>query len=504
MANVNKNIIKLNLLGKPFFCSSIVFTFVLLTISTLLIFSCKEKKEETTEKVVVQQKPNIIFILADDLGYGDLGVYGQKQILTPHLDKMAANGIRFTNHYSGSTVCAPSRSTLMTGFHTGNAYVRGNNDISITDSILVVPELLKPAGYRTGLIGKWGLGEVGTEGIPTKQGFDFFFGFLNQIRAHNYYPDYIWKNEDKFHLENKIRITRKEGYYANGIGSVSTNKKQYIQDLFLKEALGFIEREKEEPFFLYYAITPPHANNEGWMNDSHGMEVPGGLTPDYGPYDEKDWPESAKGYAQMVSILDSDVGAILKKLEDLGLDENTLVIFASDNGTHAEGDNDPTFFDSNGPLKGIKRDLYEGGIRTPMIAYWPSKIQPGRVSNHISAFWDFMPTACELAGIETPENLDGISYLPELLGKPQPKHDVLYWEFHERDGKQAIRKGKWKGVRVNFQADEHSPLELYDLENDLGETNDLATKYPEIVNELNQLLSKERTRSKFFRFQWEK
>lgn len=476
----------------------------LFILSLLFVFSCKEKKQETLGKVKLQEKPNIIFILADDLGYGDLGVYGQQQIKTPNLDAMAAKGMRFTDHYSGSTVCAPSRSTLMTGYHTGHAFVRGNNDISITDSIVVVPELLKPAGYRTGLVGKWGLGEVGTDGIPTKQGFDFFFGFLNQIRAHNYYPDYVWKNEEKYLLENEVRITQKEGYYADGLGSVSTNKNQYVQDLFLEEALGFIEREKENPFFLYYAVTPPHANNEGWMNKGHGMEVPGGLSPDYGIYAEKDWPESAKGYAQMVSILDSDVGAILNKLKALGIEENTLVIFASDNGVHAEGDNDPAFFDSNGPLKGIKRDLYEGGIRTPMIAYWPSKIEPGKVSDHVSAFWDFMPTACELAGVSIPKNIDGISYVPELLGKPQPKHELLYWEFHERDGKQAIRKEKWKGVRVNFHADTNAPLELYDLENDLGEKINLAKRHPEIVKELNQLLKEERTPSEFFKFQWEK
>ncbi len=465
---------------------------------SFILTSCKKQVVETPKK------PNIIFILADDLGYGDLGVYGSKHIKTPHLDKMAANGIRFTNHYSGSTVCAPSRSTLMTGMHTGNTYIRGNNDLSITDSVVVVPELLKPAGYSTGLIGKWGLGEADTEGIARKQGFDFFFGFLNQIRAHNYYPDYVWKNDEKFLLENEVKICDKEGYYANGIGSVSTNKKQYIQDLFLEEALGFIDREKENPFFLYYAVTPPHANNEGWMNNSHGMEVPGGLTPDYGQYRDKDWPESAKGYAQMVSILDSDVGAILRKLKDLNLDENTLVIFASDNGTHAEGGNDPEFLNSNGALRGIKRDLYDGGIKTPMIAYWPNKIKAGQVSDHISAFWDFMPTVCDVVDIETPEGLDGISYLPELLGKEQPKHEYLYWEFHERDGKQAIRKGKWKAIRVNFLKDKNAPLELYDLENDISERHNVANEHPEFIEELELELEKARTPSPFFKFEWEK
>lgn len=478
------------------------YSFCLIPI--ILMLSCKEQKGAPHTLGDVPVKPNIIYILADDLGYGDLGVYGSEHIKTPNLDAMAAKGMRFTQHYSGSTVCAPSRSTLMTGLHTGHAYVRGNNDISITDSIVTIAELLKPAGYTSGLIGKWGLGEKDTEGVPNQQGFDYFFGFLNQIRAHNYYPDYLWKNDEKYPLENEVKITDKEGYYAHGIGSVSTNKKQYVQDLFLEQALSFINREKENPFFLYYAVTPPHANNEGWMNNAHGMEVPGGLTPDYGEYANKDWPDAAKGYAQMVSILDSDVGAILRQLEALGLDENTLIVFASDNGTHAEGGNDPEFLDSNGPLRGMKRDLYEGGIRTPMIAYWPTKINAGSVSDHISAFWDFMPTACAIAGTKIPEGLDGISFLPELLGNEQPKHESLYWEFHERDGKQAIRKGKWKGVRNNLQADEHAPLELYDLENDISETKNVAAAHPDIVQELLETLKKERTPSDFFRFEWEK
>lgn len=462
----------------------------------LVLIGCKTEKAS-------ENKTNIIFILVDDLGYGDLGCYGSQFIQTPNLDRMAENGIRFTQHYSGSTVCAPSRSTLMTGMHTGHTYIRGNGDISLTDSIVVLPELLKSAGYRTGLIGKWGLGEEKTEGMPTKQGFDFFFGFLNQIRAHNYYPDYVWKNEEKVFLSNEVKICDKEDYYAYNIGSVSTNKAEYIPDNFLSEALEFIEREKEKPFFLYYAITLPHANNEGWMNEAHGMEVPGGLTPDYGQYDGKDWPESVKGYARMVSIMDDHVGRINEKLSELGIGENTLVLFASDNGTHAEGDYDPTVLDSNGQLRGIKRDLYEGGIRTPFIACWPGKIPPGKVSNHISAFWDLMPTACDIAGIQTPDYTNGISYLPELLGNEQPRHNYLYWEFHERDGKQAIRKDDWKAVRNGLHANRGAPVELYDLSKDISEKNDVASLNPEIVEEIKQLFAEARSPSPHFRFDWE-
>ncbi|MCX5637924.1 MAG: arylsulfatase, partial [Planctomycetota bacterium] len=415
-----------------------------------------------------QSRPNIIFILADDLGYGDLGCYGQKEIATPNIDRLAAEGIRFTDHYAGSTVCAPSRCCLMTGLHTGHCWIRGNALIPLRPSDVTVAELLKQAGYTTGIIGKWGLGETGTTGIPNKKGFDYWFGYLNQRHAHNYYPEFLWRNEESISIEgNKLPKPEPGGW------GESASKVTYSPDLFTKEALSFVEqnsdfakasdfacatpdkspdkkdptslklRRTSRPFFLYLAYTIPHANNEAGQN---GMEVPS-----LGQYADKNWPPPQKGHAAMITRMDGDIGKLMAKLKKLGLDENTLVMFSSDNGPHKEGGGDPAFNKSSGPLRGYKRDLYEGGIRVPMLARWPSKIKAGSVSNHVSAFWDFLPTCCELAGVNTPETIDGISILPTLLGQPdkQKKHEFLYWEFHEQGKKQAVRMGDWKGVRLN-------------------------------------------------------
>jgi len=464
----------------------------LLMIQALLIFAVCACSNSSEEKQA-EQKPNIIYILADDLGYGDLGCYGQTEIKTPNLDNMAESGIRFTQHYAGSTVCAPSRCCLMTGLHTGHSKVRGNANVPINENDTTIASLLENAGYKTGLIGKWGLGEEGSSGVPNKNGFDFFYGYLNQIRAHNFYPDYLWLNDEKVPLDNKIVVADKG--YAKGIGTASTNKEEYSHDLFTSEALQFIERSHESPFFLYLAYTIPHANNEHWLVSEHGMEVP-----DYGQYAEKDWPEAQKGLAAMISRMDSDIGKINNKLKELSIDKNTLIIFSSDNGPHSEGMNDPDFFDSNGQLRGQKRDLYEGGIRVPMIANWPGTISPGQVSSHQSAFWDFLPTACEVAGIKPPENIDGISFLPELLGEPQTQHDNLYWEFHEQGGKQALRKGNWKLVIRNLVNDLEPVTELYTLSDDISEENDLAGEHPEIVKQLSDIMRKERVPSKDFPF----
>ncbi len=453
------------------------------------LISCQNKKE--SGKAELNEKPNIIYILADDLGYGDVGCYGQTEIKTPNLDKMAAEGMMFTQHYSGSTVCAPSRCVLMTGLHTGHAKVRGNANVPLDETDITVAELLKSAGYKTGLIGKWGLGESGSSGIPNKQGFDYFFGYLNQIRAHNFYPDYLWRNTTKVPLDNEI-VVAQEGY-SKGIGSASTNKNAYSHDLFTAHALEFVEKSADTAFFLYLAYTIPHANNEHWLIDEHGMEVP-----DYGLYESKDWPDKQKGLAAMITRMDSDIGKIKMKLEELDITKNTLVIFTSDNGPHAEGENDPEFFNSNGKFRGIKRDLYEGGIRVPMIAYWPETIEPGQTSDHISTFWDFLPTACDLAGVKAPKNIDGISFLPELLGKEQAKHDNLYWEFTEQGGKQAVRKGKWKLVKLNIFNPDKTRVELYNLENDPSEQNDVSEQHPDVMNEMTKLLETERTESKEF------
>lgn len=430
-----------------------------------------------------QQSPNIIFILADDLGYGDLGSYGQQEIATPNLDRMAAGGMQFTRYYSGSTVCAPSRCVLMTGLHTGNCRIRGNGTIPLQDDDVTVAEKLKEAGYTTGVIGKWGLGEAGSEGVPNKQGFDYFFGYLNQIRAHNYYPDYLWKNDEEYPLDNEIEIVQET--YAKGVGSYATKKVQYAHDLFAEEALQFVDQHQDEPFFLYLALTIPHANNESHLNGEHGMEVP-----DYGQYVDRDWPEVEKGAAAMITRMDRDIGRLMDILEEKGIANNTIIFFTSDNGPHAEGDHDPDFFNSNGPLRGIKRDLYEGGIRVPMIAYWPGTIAAGGVSDHLSAFWDFMPTAMEIAGVEGVKT-DGISMLPALTGAPQPSHKYLYWEFHERGKKQAIIRGDYKLVRLIGA----NRIELYNLTEDEGESNNIADEQPSMVEALMALMQTARSES---------
>ena len=428
-------------------------------------------------------KPNIIFILADDLGYGDLGCYGQKQIKTPNLDKMAEEGMRFTQHYAGSTVCAPSRCVLMTGLHTGHCLVRGNARVPLRPSDVTVAELLKQAGYTTGIIGKWGLGEPDSTGIPNRQGFDYWFGYLNQGHAHNYYPTYLWRNEEKVQLKNEVRD-------VNPPGGVATKRVEYSHDLFALEALTFVEHNKDKPFFLYLAFTIPHANNEA---GKEGMEVP-----DYGIYKDKDWPEAQKGHAAMITRMDGDIGKLFAKLKELGIDENTLVFFSSDNGPHREGGNNPDFNDSNGPLRGIKRDLYEGGIRVPGLARRPGKIKAGSVTDHICGFWDFLPTCADLAGIEAPKDIDGISMLPTLLGKheKQKKHELLYWEFHEQGKKQAVRMGEFKGVRLNAAKNPDGPIELYNLKTDIGEKDNIADQHPDIVEKIAQYMNQARVPSK--------
>ena len=424
-------------------------------------------------------KPNIIFILTDDLGYGDLGCFGQKRIGTPNIDKLAAEGMKFTDCYAGSTVCAPSRCCLMTGLHTGHALVRGNARVPMRPEDVTVAELLKQAGYATALIGKWGLGEEASTGIPTRQGFDTFFGYLNQHHAHNYYPAFLWRDEKKVQLKN---VVPGSGKYGKG---VATEKVEYSHDLIATEALKWVEKNKDRPFFLYLAVTIPHANNQA---GPRGMEVPS-----YEPYADKDWPDPQKGHAAMITRLDGDVGRLMALLKKLGIDENTLVIFTSDNGPHREGGARPEFFDSNGPLKGKKRDLYEGGIRVPGIARWPGHIAAGAVSGHPWAFWDFLPTACEIAGAETPKGIDGISFLPAMLGRKQRAHEFLYWEFHEgRSSSQAVRMGTWKGVRKTPSG----PLELYDLPRDLGEENNVASEHPDVVKKIEAYLAVARTESK--------
>ena len=433
--------------------------------------------------IEAQTRPNIIFIQADDLGYGDLSCYGQRKFNTPNIDRLAAEGMRFTQYYAGATVCAPSRSALMTGQHTGHTRIRGNARYPLLPEDVTVAEVLKSAQYKTALIGKWGLGEAGTTGVPNRQGFDYFFGYLNQRHAHNYYPTFLWRNEEQVKLRNVVPDEDQEG------SGNSTNRVDYSHDLIAEESLKFIEQNRGSSFFLYLAFTIPHANNEA---KNKGMEVP-----DQGEFASKDWPEQERAKAAMITRMDRDVGRLMALLKKLGIDDNTIVFFTSDNGPHREGGADPDFFDSNGPLRGIKRDLYEGGIRVPMIARWPGRIKSrggGAKSDQVWAHWDFLPTVAEIAGVKPPDNIDGISMLNALLGRKQRSHDFLYWEFHERGFSQAVRMGDWKAVRNAPD----SPLELYDLKNDLGEQNNIAVKHPEVVKKIEDYLKTARTESELW------
>jgi arylsulfatase A-like enzyme len=437
-------------------------------------------------------KPNLIFILADDLGYGELGCYGQTVIQTPHLDKMAADGLRFTRFYAGATVCAPSRSVLMTGQHHGHTRVRGNAGRvnpaaqALKADDVTVAGLLKSAGYRTALFGKWGLGDVGEaeSGLPRKHGFDEFFGYLSQHHAHNHFPDFLWRNEERVSLPNKVTAVGDSG------GGYATEAVQFADDLFADEALKFVADNKDRPFFLYWSMVTPHANNERTRALKDGAHVP-----DYGPYADKDWPNQDKGHAAMVTRLDAHVGRMLQQLRTLGIDKNTLVIFTSDNGPHNESNHNLERFHPSGPLSGIKRSLTDGGIRVPAIAYWPGRISPGTTSDHVAYFGDWMATACELAEVKLPADRDSISFVPTLLGKSaeQKSHEFLYWEFHEGGFRHAaIYQGRWKGIR-NGGPDK--PVRLFDLHNDVAESNNVADQFPEIAASISEYLKTARSES---------
>jgi arylsulfatase A-like enzyme len=421
---------------------------------------------------------------------------------------MAAEGLRFSQCYAGSTVCAPSRCCLMTGYHTGHALIRGNGRGALRPGDVTVAKVLKRAGYATGIIGKWGLGEAETTGIPNRQGFDYWFGYLNQTHAHNYYPEFLWRNTEKVPLRNEVsHIINGQDRSPSG---VATKRVEYSHDLFAAEALSFVEKNKGEPFFLYLAFTIPHANNEA---GNKGMEVPS-----CEPYENEPWPEPQKGHAAMITRMDRDIGRLFAKLKQLGIDQQTVVFFSSDNGPHKEGGGDPEFFHSSGPLRGFKRSLHDGGIRVPMIVRWPGKIKAGASSDLPWAFWDFLPTAAELAGVgtgdtsapprekgstqarenvprpeaESPPGLDGISVVPTLLGQgEQRRHEFLYWEFHEGGSKQAVRTGDWKAVRLT----PGGPIQLYDLRSDIGESRDLSAEHPDVVAKIEAYLKTARTES---------
>lgn len=443
-------------------------------LATAMLISPKSGKSFVNKN----SSPNIIFILADDLGYGDLGCYGQTKIKTPNLDKMAQEGLRFTSAYSGSPVCAPSRNCLMTGQHTGHTTVRQNKSDLTDERVPLLPEdttvaeILKKAGYATGMIGKWGLGEPGTSGEPNKKGFDYFFGYLNQNHAHFYYPEFLYRNREKiFYDDNK---DGKRGTYS--------------YDLFEKEALDFIEVNKNKPFFLYLPFTTPHAEllvPEDSLNEYKGkfIEDKPYINNGKSGYATQMTPHAA--YAAMITRMDRGIGRIFEKLKTLGLDENTIVFFTSDNGPSDAGGIDAEFFNSAGPLRGAKHDLYEGGIRVPSIVRWPGVVAPGTTSEQPWAFCDFLPTVADLVNINSPEEIDGISILPAILGKNKVKREHLYWEIKvgNKNFLQAVRIGNWKAIRSNPD----SPVELYDLSIDLAEKNNVAEKNPDIIEQAIKL-----------------
>ncbi len=429
--------------------------------------------------------PNIILILADDMGYGDLGCYGQKILKTPRLDRMAAEGIRFTQFYAGSTVCAPSRGVLLTGQHLGHAAIRGNVPSLLRETDVTIAEVLKAAGYQTACVGKWGVGHPPPLDNPNREGFDHFFGYVNMWHAHNCYPEFLIRNGKPVPLRNivgekwKPMQDLKDPQAGRG---VAVNRVDYAPQLFIEDALEYIDNNQEKPFFLYLALNTPHANNEA---GNKGMEVPS-----FEPFDTQDWPLPEKGFARMIRDIDRNVGRVLDRLKELELDEKTLVIFTSDNGPHQEGGHKSDFFDSNGPLKGRKRDVYEGGIREPMIAWWPGKISPHRESDHVGYFGDFLATVCELVHQKPPapeHGLDSMSFLPTLLGQPdrQRQHDYLYWEFYEQGSKQAVRFGKWKAIRMPMQ---HGRMELYDLSRDIDESHNVAGEHPDLVKNAEAMM----------------
>jgi arylsulfatase A len=464
--------------------------------TSLAVTACStEQKKENL--------PNIVYIIADDLGYGDLSCYGQEKFSTPNIDKLARQGMLFTQHYAGCTVSAPSRSSLMTGMHTGHTPIRGNKGWDpegqwpLPAGTFTIAEMLKSKGYATGAFGKWGLGFIGTHGDPNSRGFDKFFGYNCQSLAHNYYPGHLWDNDTKIVL------------HENDNGKTGI----YGPDPIHQAALDFIDLNKDTPFFLFYPAIIPHAEllaKEEYMNKFRGKFLPehpykgvdDGPKFRLGPYGSQ--PESHAAFAAMITHLDDYVGELLAKLDELGIGDNTMVIFTSDNGPHLEGGADPDYFNSNGDFRGYKRDLYEGGIRVPMIVRWPGKIGEGTTSDHISAFWDIMPTLAEITGADIPGDIDGISFLPELVENHQKKHDYLYWEFHEHGGKVAVRMDQWKGIRLGADNPSEETFELYNLLDDIGETVNLADSNPEIVEKIKQIMVEAHTESEIFPFGFEK
>ena len=453
------------------------FAFTLLFIAAVSAFSVSN---------IHAANPNIIYILLDDAGYGDLSCYGQQKFKTPNMDRLATEGMKFSDHYSGSTVCAPTRCSLLTGLHTGHTYVRGNREVqpegqaAMPDDIVTIPRLLKRAGYTTGAFGKWGLGAPDSPSDPVEH-FDQFYGYNCQRLAHNYFPTHLWKNKERIELDGQT----------------------YSADLINKATLDFIRESKDGPFFAYVATPIPHAA----MHAPESYVAP--FRKKFPQFEDKIGKYSGPlvknpiaAFAGMMTLLDDHVGEILALLKELDIDDNTIIMLTSDNGAHKEGGHDPVFFNSHGPFQGFKRDLYEGGIRTPLLARWPGKIKAGSESNLVSAHWDMLPTFCELAGANVPNLIDGISMVPTLMGEPekQQPHEYLYWEFYERGGKRAVRFGNWKAVQLNLHKNLNSPIEIYHLPDDLAEANNVADKNPEQVKKAREFFKDAHIPSQFWKF----
>ncbi|MEM9886558.1 MAG: arylsulfatase [Bacteroidota bacterium] len=493
-------------------------------LSFFLFSSCQEVQQ--SEQISTETPPNIVLILADDLGYGELGAYGQKIIETPHLDELAANGMKFTQFYSGSAVCAPARCVLLTGQHTGHAHVRGNDEWAergnvwsfeamyenptlegqrpLPDSIITLAEQLQEKGYKTACVGKWGLGAPESEGTPNKQGFDFFYGYNCQRQAHTYYPTHLWKNEERVMLNNTLVPPHQavsNDFEADETASYAPyNQADYAATLMQTEALQFVENQQDQPFFLYYATPIPHLAlqaPERWV--AHYQAKFGAEEPYTGKsYVPCQYPKAT--YAAMISYLDKQVGELVEKLKETGAYENTIIIFTSDNGPSFVEQVDIDFFESAEPLrndsKSVKASLREGGIRVPLITSWPNHIEANSESDHIAAFWDFFPTICALTETDLPQKqaMDGISFAPTLLGKTteQEQHDFLYWEFPEKGGAQAIRQGKWKAYRDQIKEEGDLALELYNLETDLKEQINVAKQFPSVAADLEAKMAASR------------
>jgi len=490
-----------------------LYFMLIIALSCILFIACN-----TRDSV----KPNILLIMADDLGYGELGCYGQDVIQTPHIDNLARSGMRFTQFYTGAPVCAPSRCVLLTGKHTGHSYVRDNDEMRekgdvwdfqkashdpnlegqrpLPEGTRTIGTQLQQAGYVTACIGKWGLGGPTSEGAPNKQGFDFFYGYNCQRQAHTYYPLHLWKNEIKDTLYNRLVVPGTQ--LDKGADPYEPdhykkyNQQEYAPAKMLEEALAFMDNNQHQPFFLYYATPIPHLPLQApkeWVDKYHsilGEEAP--YTGDRGYFPAR-YPRAT--YAAMISYLDDQVGSLVAKLKELGLYENTLIIFTSDNGPTYTGGADTPFFNSARPFKteygwgkGFTR---EGGIRVPMIASWEGHISPGAESNHISALWDILPTLCDVTGAGIPDDTDGISMVPELTGQVQDQHAYLYWEFPGYGGQQAVRMNDWKAIRSDIRKG-NMDIELYYLKEDIQEQNNVAEQYPEVLMKMEQIMKEAR------------